>query len=241
MIRTRLGLLGLCAMLLGLMAFSASAAHAEENAHWWIVEKEGAALKELEAEVNLEIDSTHLTLHTIIAGVKVLFLCLGISAVKIKLQAKGVVGSGGKVKFSTCTTELNGAVSSACEPVNGTEKGVILTNAGHGLIVLHKLEPSGVKDDIVELLPDTGTTLATVVMGAECSIGTKVPIIGKLTLKDCQGLFLKHLVKHLIEEGPLTELWAISKTEEHKASILGSAWVFLIGVHEKMLFSGETA
>ena len=34
MIRTRFGLLGLCAVLFGVMAFGATAAHAEEGSHY---------------------------------------------------------------------------------------------------------------------------------------------------------------------------------------------------------------
>jgi hypothetical protein len=60
-------------------------------------------------------------------------------------------------------------------------------------------------------LPDTSETYATLEFGAECAIGEKVPVIGKLRYKDCENLALTHLVKHLVEVGPLTDLWTISK------------------------------
>src|SRR6187399_733876 len=229
MTRTRLGLLGLCAMVFGLMAFSASAAQAEVGAKWLFAEKEpnSGLIPFLEAEVGLETDTTAV-LHTKIAGVSVLYLCPIIEALNVILKANGSIGEGASIDFLNCVTHLNGVLSKVCEPVGG----VIKTNKGHGLIILHKLA-SGTVDDLLKILPDDvingkgekvkSETFATIEMGEECSIGTKVPVIGSATLKDCEGLFLKHLVKHLIEVGTwgveLTELWAISKTEEHKATI----------------------
>ncbi len=67
-------------------------------------------------------------------------------------------------------------------------------------------------------------------------------MIGSLTLKDCENLALTHLVEHLVEQfTPLTELWTISKTTEHKATLLGSAWAFLTGEHEGLKWSGDPA
>ena len=103
---------------------------------------------------------------------------------------------------------------------------------------MHELA-GGVKDDLLSILPDEGETFATIEMGPECAIGQKVNVIGKATLKDCEGLALTHLVKHLVEVGPLTELWVISKTPEHVATILGSVWAFLTGEHVGLKFSGD--
>jgi hypothetical protein len=99
---------------------------------------------------------------------------------------------------------------------------------------------------LISFLPDNvggkaSETLATIEMSEECAIGTKVPLIGKFTVKDCEGLSLKNLFEHLIEVGPLTELWTISKTAEHVATLLGSAWAFLYGAHLNKQFSGDPA
>jgi hypothetical protein len=242
MTRTKLGLLGLCAMVFGLMAFSASAANAETGAKWLYAEKvPGSNLVTLaeDPEIELEKNSAVNVLHSEILKIKVLFLCtdLKISGTP-KLTANGSISSG-KVLFSNCTTDLNGVVNTNCTPKDSTQAaGTILTKSLHSLIVLHEL--AGTKDDVLKLLPDEGETFATVEMGAACPIGTKVPVIGELTLKDCENLALTHLVKHLVEPfEPLTKLWTISKTEEHKATLLGSAWGFLKGKNEGYKFSGD--
>jgi len=241
--RARFGLLGLCAMVFGLLAFSATAAQAEVGAKWLFAEKEpnSGLIAFLEATIGLETEVSGV-LHTEISKTKVLFLCTTIQAENAVLKANGGIGTGAKIKFSGCTTDLNGATSKPCEPSNeGKEPGVIKTKLGHGLLILHKLA-SGTVDDLVSITPDVGETFATIEMGLECSIGQKVPVIGKATLKDCQGLGRSHLVKHLVEVGSkaeLTELWTISKTVEHEATILGSAWAFLTGAHEKIKFGGD--
>ncbi len=250
MIRTRFGLLGLCAVLFGVMAFGATAAHAEKGAQWLFAEK-GAGTKLvafLEAKVGLEAEeNVVLVLHTEILKLKVLFLCTAVKAVNAVLKANGSIGEGAKLLFSGCTTDLGGEPAPECTPKDKEdgEAGTIVTKPGHGLIELHELA-GGVKDDIVRILPDNvggkpSEVFATLELGPECSIGTKVNVIGKATLKDCEGLFLEHLVKHLVETGPLTELWTISKTAEHVATILGSVWAFLEGEHEKLKWSGDPA
>lgn len=252
MTRTRLGILGLFAVIFGMMAFGAGAAQAETGAAWLLAEKEpnSGLITFLEAAVELEAETTGI-LHSKIGGVAVLFECSKISTVNAKLLANGSIGEkegavkGSKIKFSGCITKLNTVTSAPCVPkAGGTEEGVINTNAGHGLIVLKKLTVEGkeVKDEVVQISPDTGETFATIEMGKECSIGTKVPVIGTAFLKDCAGAFLKHQVKHLTEvDGTFSELWVISKTAEHVASILGSAWAFLGGIHAGFKFSGDPA
>jgi hypothetical protein len=230
--------LALSAGVLGLLAFMASAASAETGAHIWVVNGSGEKV-ELSVSGGAELETTGVLL-TEILKIKVAFSCTAGSAIGLKTEANGTIGKGTKIKLSGCTTKLNGTLSSACEPRSQGEAGVILTNAGHGLVVLHKLE-SGISDQLFSVLPDEGETAAVIEMGPSCPLGTKVPVIGKGTLKDCEGLFSVNLVKHLAEEGPLTELWVISKTTEHKAVIEGSAWVFLTGEHAGLKFSGEAS
>jgi len=285
MTRTRLGLLGLCAIVFGMMAFGAGAAQAEVGAKWLILnstgelktdiklEPSGVIDLQLEATVGLEAVTTGV-LHSKIAGIAVLFECTTLTTVNATLKAQGSIGTGAKIKFSGCITKLNNVTSIPCEPnAGGKEKGVINTNAGHGLIVLHVVKDAEGKitlqDDLVSILPDNiingkgesekSEIFAVIEMGEECAIGSKVPVIGKATLKDCSDrlanekgekleingcekeLFLTHLVKHQVEIGPLTELWTISKTAEHVATILGSALAFLTGAHTGLKFSGDPA
>jgi hypothetical protein len=231
-----------------MMAFGAGAAQAETGAAWLLAEKEpnSGLIALLDAEVGLEKETTGI-LHSKILGIAVLFECEGIATVNAKLLPNGSIGektgtvSGSKIKFSGCITKLNGATSAVCEPnAGGTEKGVINTTAGHGLIVLHETVAK-VKTELTQILPDVGETFATIEMSKECAIGSKVPVIGKAFLEDCEGKFLTHLVKHLVQVGPLTELWTISKTAEHVATILGSSWAKLLGTHAGFKFSGDPA
>jgi hypothetical protein len=253
MTRSRLGLLALSAMVFGLMALGATGAQAEVGAKWLILTSTGVLKTgaELHASVNLKTDVNGV-LHSEILKIKTLFLCTTIEAVNAKLQEEGIIGStvvtnakglkegrGSKVKFSGCTTDLNGVAAPECTPEDKSAEGgpgTIVTKLGHALLKLH----SG--NDITKILPDEGETFATISLPAACPIGTSVPVIGSLALKDCENLALTHLVEHLVEAfTPLTELWTISKTEEHKATLLGSAWARLTLEHAGLKWSGDPA
>ncbi len=244
MIRSRFGLLGLCAVVFSVMAFNATTAQATSGAHWWILNSAGTVKTDaasLTAGVNFKKEIKFI-MHFKVFIVSVLIECETIEAIKANLLANGSIGEsagnvkGSQIKLTGCITKLNGATSAPCEPKNGTEKGVIVTKPSHGLIVLHE---GGV--ELIQILPDEGETFATITSGSECAIGEKVPIIGKAFLKDCLNLFRTHVVEHLIEIGPLTELFAISKTEEHRATILVSFWAFLTGTHLGLKWGGEAA
>ncbi|HWA53253.1 MAG TPA: hypothetical protein VG816_03685 [Solirubrobacterales bacterium] len=239
MTRTKLGLLGLCVVVLGLTAFSAGA-QATTGAKWLILNgkgeiKEGAVLH---ASLGAEAESVHI-LHTEILKVKVLFSCTAVKLINAKLLANGSVGEaegavrGSKILYSGCTTTLNGVSSPECTPKDAADgAGTIVSKAGHGLAFL-----GTAGEDLVKVLPDEGEVFAVFEFAATCSLGTKIPVIGKMVFKDCENLALTHLVKHLSEVGPGAELWVISKTEEHKTIILGSTWLFLTGEHEGLKFS----
>jgi hypothetical protein len=242
MTRTKLGLLGLCAVALSLMVFSAAGAQAEKGARWLILTS-GGVLKEgstLNAPLNVRKDifNSPFVLHSEILKIKVLFLCESISIANAKLLAEGSIGqapgfvSGSTITFSFCTTDLNGVFASECTPVGST----ITTNPGHALLVL-----GAAGERLVKVLPDIGETLATITLPAACPIGTKVPLIGKINLKDCENLMSTHLFEHLVEQGPGTELFTISKTAEHAATLLGSAWVALFGEDINLKWSGDPA
>lgn len=56
----------------------------------------------------------------------------------------------------------------------------------------------------VLVLPVTGETFASLILGtegeSECAIGEVLPVSGKLSAVDSNGLFTTHKVKHLIRE-----------------------------------------
>jgi hypothetical protein len=238
-------------MVLGLMAFGATGAQAEVGAKWIILNEknEPKTGAELNASVNLKTDVNGV-LHSEILKIKVLFLCTTIEALTAKLQEEGIIGSsvttvgglkegrGSQVKFSGCTTDLNGVETPKCiptDPVGGA--GTIITKLGHALLKLHE------GSDIVKILPDTGEEFAAIktgpATGNECPIGTNVPVIGSLALRDCKGEGRTHLIEHLVEQfEPLTKLWTISKTTEHVATLLGSAWARLTEGHAGLKWGG---
>jgi hypothetical protein len=249
MTRTKLGLLSLCVVAFGLMAFGATGAQAEGN--WLILNAVGIvktgvelpAVLELEKDKNVE-GVEHFVIHSEVLHIKTLYLCSNIKLQNAKIFGVGAIGkgpgeeSGARLLLSGCKTFLNGAVAPECEPKSSEGAGTILTSAIHGLALLHQLAVSGVKDDVIKILPDAGETYAVVETGAACPTGSKVPLLGELTLQDCQSLALVHLIKHLLEPfEPLTKLWVISKTTEHVATLLGSAWAFLGGEHKNLEWS----
>jgi hypothetical protein len=230
MIRTKLMLLGLCAALFGVMAFGASGAQA---AKWLILTSGGVAKtgEELKAAVGGEVDTTPV-LHTEVLKDKYLVECTGFTTVGVNLEGEGKVTEGGKVEFTGCTGKINGVANSNCNPKSsGKPEGSVLTNEGKGQLVLRE----GVGETKLE--PKTGTTFATLEMKEACPIGEKLPINGVLYLSDSH--LETHEVKHLIVEGAGTEMWATAnKTEEHKATITGSGWVFLTLEHSGLAWDG---
>lgn len=241
--RSRTGATACCLgiLLLLAMAFAGSQAHAEAGAKWFVVNAKGELVEVKSGGLTPSIQLTSVEanerLLTKIAGISVEKKCTGYELRNAKLEGEGKISSNTKVRFTGCVVLLNGVVTPACEPHTGAEKGVLESKATKGLLVLHKLA-SGEKDAIVQVEPTEGETFMVVELGAECAIGNKVPIIGKITLKDCENHLTTEQAVHLVEEGPLTEVWVISKTAEHKIVFDGSALGELGGEHKGLKVSG---
>jgi hypothetical protein len=239
MIRTRPGLLGLCAVVFGVMAFSASTAQAEAGAKWLILKTVGGVhLTEAEIETNKErviseTENKTTSLLTKILGLKIELLCTAEELIDALLGPSGSIKNGAKVKFTGCVArEANAglAVLEGCEPHSaGAAIGTIETKPGHSLVSLHTLT-NGVKHDLITLLPDAGEELVDILMGEECAVGEKIPIFGKLAKWDCTESALSHAVTHLVTEfKPGTKLYVISDTVEHlETTIDGSANLKLV-------------
>lgn len=250
--RLRLKVLGLCALALGLMAIgTAGVAQAEPGAYWGYLDAQNKLIKfgpGLEPELGFEIEELkdptdpgkHLVLLTEIFKQKIAILC-GELLSDLKLKAEGLVL--GLLTFHKCILKINGVTSVPCEPSFGGSKGLIKTLELHGLILLHKLEPSGEKHDVVEFKPHVGSNaIAHIKLGEECAIGEEILLNGTFAFQDCQKEFLVHKVVHLWEEfAPLTKLWVISNTLEHKTTIDGSVNVFLTGAHAGLRWAGTPA
>jgi hypothetical protein len=235
MFRTKLGLkvLGLCALVMGVMAIG-SAGSAQATGCWGYINPTTTKLecfsKTLEATPAFAIENKTATL--LISSQNFAFLCTEMALVEGgQLSAEGTVLPG-RVKFKGCVTLINGVISKVCEPFDASngEKGVILTDKVHALLILHKLEPSGVVDPMLLVLPDTvgSENLAKLVLGPECSVGEEIIIKGHLDLVDCQGLLGTHQVTHLWEESKTLQLM---KVGINKASLDGSVNVMLAAPH----------
>jgi hypothetical protein len=225
-------LIGLLALAFGLTAFDASVAQAEPGAFW---EVNGAVLTK-SASAQAKNDTFHNTFITTVGTSKVEILCGPIKFVSMTLAG---TGASGKIHYGECEIFLNGALNSRCTPKSpGASLGLIESNPLKGLLKLHEL-PSGAKDDILELSPESGTAFFTLETGALCPIGSKFDITGsRLALKDCKNELLINKIEHLFEEDK--ELPGLL-FGGNPMIIDGSFWMFLNGSNLGQTFSGHPA
>jgi len=236
-----LRIVGLCmAAALSLMAFAVASAQAEVGSHWNVngssISKE---LVEKGVVPEAELENSHGVLLSHALGKELNILCTAVHFEEARLKLEG--SSLGKIEFTGCRITTNGGeVLPACEPKTGGKAGVVLTVLLKDLIILHE-GPEGYD----RLEPEEGTRFVIIETSASCAFGEKIPIIteaGKgFVFKDCNLEGRVEKVTHLTEEGPLTKLWTISKTEEHEAHIDGSANVFLTLEHKGLKWSGTPA
>jgi len=234
MIRSRSGLktLGLGLVVLGLMAFTASAAQASS----WMVA--GKTLTGTEtAKVEASIVAPSASLLTKIAGTEFQFTCTGGTLKNTKLEKEGKLSEGGSVRFTGCTTstrksELESYKEQAsCAPYNKPEKleekGVIETLEGKGQLQLHS---TGEGVTIIEGKTGGLTGHLATISLPECAIAEEVKVFGKLSVVDSggsAGLEAEVKVHKIKEFAPLTHLYVETDTAEHKAKIDGEAEVKL--------------
>jgi len=210
--KNRFRALGLCTMVLGLMAFSTASAQAELKNHWQVngTVVSGAASHAVEVE---KIENETASLLTTINKTSVKFLCKSAKLNGVSLITEGKLTEG-TVTFHSCVTYLNGVLSPPCEPFTGANKGLIVSEKGKGLLALHE-------GQLLTVITPVGVNFGTIFLGEECAIGEEVPVTGKLTLKDTEVGVEK--TTHLISEGPLTSLTALG----NPATIEGAAIVKL--------------
>lgn len=248
--KVRFKVLGLCAVVLGLMAFSAGVAQAEEGANWKVAGSNVTTALLPSVDIG-EIEEGKASLLTEISGAKVRYECKTAKLIGVKLELNGSLTNGGKVKFTECETFLNGALSAVCVPkTTGLANGEIESLAGKGLLVLHK-NAAGENEGLTRIEPKEGETFLTLKHSPPCALPENVPVRGKLFIKDCKPKaeptnpcvngVTEERVSHLIVQGPLTHLWVISLTPEHAANIDGSATAILVGglpTHAGLEWSG---
>jgi hypothetical protein len=239
--RLRFKAFGLCALVLGLMAFAASAAQAEPEARWMVAGAniEGATevpiAEELEIEKLEDIKNPgkHLVLLTKILGILTHILCTTAKLINAKLIKEGGVSAGGKVQFGGCGTflEESSTASAPCLPKTAGVNDIIETNKGKGLLKLF----GGVGETLI--MPEEGETLAIVESSAECAVGQKIKMTGHIVIKDCKNIKTEE-VGHLIE---VDNVNSTLKASGQKAEIHGSAIVKLAGSGLGKLWSGLPA
>jgi hypothetical protein len=208
---------------------------------WWVASADAATLPS-GIQVT-KLTTAKATLKTKIGGAEVKFTTsTAPELVGVKLEGEGKLTTGGQVKFTGLTTELSGKASAPCTPLgtagNDSTLGSITSNKTKGNLVSHG------GDGVVQVLPETANTFGKLFFGEECSLPEEVPLITKS--KEAKGLVLKdplgigsELKEHEIAElAALTELWVISETVEHKATVEGKAAVGLTGAHSGLAWRG---
>lgn len=217
--RTGLKLLGLCLLTSALMAFSANAAQASS----WMVNGKTisttAENKELEGKFGV-----HITLLFKFGFIKINVLCQFGTLLNAKLEPAGAISEASKnakIDLGGCTVTLNGKEAAKCVPTAiGKAAGTIETNEFYGLLQLHS-DGSGV----IVITPKTGTTFATIHMGAGCAIGEEVSIFGSLALHDVglgtgkDELEVERAEHGFAEFAPLTALKATNSESESGLTI----------------------
>lgn len=241
MIRSKLGFLGLCTLVLSVMAVSASSTQAAFS--WLIWNTLGENPKELKASVFGETDNTDLTLLTKVAGLMTSITCSSFKFVGLNLETGGTLTTGFKVKYTGCEVYEGGALGKElkCNVFSlGKENGTIETNALKGTLALHTLAGGGT-EVLAKIEPEAGTALASI-LTEECVLPEVNPLNGVLYIKDCEKKALVNSIKHLIEQGPLTSLYIGADTAEHlETSLVGSARALLLGDHPGHLWAGMDA
>jgi hypothetical protein len=218
------------ASLAYVVAFSVGGVQATEPPTWMLnpyLTEPGPALP---VALATKAEGTLALTSKVLGGTTLEISCTTMTSEGTLLEAEGK--SSGKLAFSGCVAKLGGVTSKNCEPQIGAEKGVIRTNALKGSIVLNEGTP------LYKIEPVTGTTLATSTSTEACAFGEKAPIGGTFYAKDSNGKFEVEELSHKFQEGPLTKLWVLSETAEHKATISGSVGVSLSGEHLNRWWSG---
>jgi len=229
--RSRIGLktVVLCALLVGVMAISASGAQAA-TPEW--MNGHGENLSG-EPAISGSLENADATLLTKINGLDIDILCTVGNFVGVNLKALGTT-SVGTVKFTGCKIyeltlnakeEVTGKIELACnvKSTGAPNVGEIVTKEGHGQLELQESVP------VTLVVPQTGEEFARIHTEG-CVLPETIPVIGKLALKDCENKAEIEQATHLVVEGPGSGLFVINTTNmEHLAKLDGSANVSLTG------------
>lgn len=218
--------LGLCVLLLSVMAISAGGAQAAPE---WMENGANIVGATQSSTVKIELDP-NVNMLTKINTFPIEFTCTAATMSGFKLTAGGNT-TNGTVKFTGCKVfRVEGGVPKelACNLHSaGEPAGTVKTKNLHADLVLH--EKGEVKKRPVSLVkPEIGTEMARL-LTEKCVLPEAIPVVGGLEAQDCENHYELEQVVHLfIEEPDLTELFVINTTEaEHKAKLDGGAKISL--------------
>lgn len=243
--RTKLGFkaLGLCALVMGVMAIGTTgAAQAETGACWGYINT-SAQLKcfgEGGLEAGVKFAFTNNTGTLLIENLNFEVLCTAGEIINGgKLTSNGSVTLG-QVKFTGCIglsktpTLTKLAACTPTDPVGGA--GTIITEKATGLIRLHEGEPTVLLNDDPEV-PEKDV-LARIFLGEECSVGEELIVSGELVISDTGGKagFETHALTHTSAEFAKLQLM---KVGVNKATIDGSAVFSLTSPHNELKWAGK--
>jgi hypothetical protein len=256
MIRSKLGVLTFCIVMLGVMAIFAGLAQASSfvklvldkdntlleiveagTSTWLILNSSGTTATELKALLVGEKDSEDLTVVTHLLGRLFWVTCTNFELVGVNLEKEGKLTTGSKIVFTGCEAYGKGPLT---EPLNcklhstGKAAGTIETNKLKGELVLHK----GESKLLMKIEPEVaGGTLKTF-LTEECVMPESNSLKGRLYLEDSLEQITTHAVKHLLVQNPLTFLYVGTDTVEHlETSLNGSVWVKLGAAHTGLKWS----
>src|SRR6476469_9656292 len=136
MARTKLALLGLCAVVVGMMAMHASAAQGA-TLSWLVLNSAHTVATELKAELIGEIDSSSIKLNTEMAGLTPLFTCNAFAFTALLFAAAGQFIAAGAIILAGCVPVNHKGESYKCTVKStGAPAGTIKSNELKGGLVL---------------------------------------------------------------------------------------------------------
>src|SRR6476469_7711981 len=228
MTRTKLGLLGLCAV----MAMSVGAAQGATY-KWLILTSSKTTATELKASVAGKAESTHLVFDGEVAGLKIAITCTSFTLTNFNLEIGGKLTEGGKATYTGCKVYKTAPLTEEYKctvKTTGAAVGTIETNENKGQLTLNEGELQ------MKIEPKAGPTgnFATLRFeGAECVLPELNQLHGTIYFKDGEGSLTKHKLEHLIEasKSSLLYIGGHSGKQLEVTKILGNAWFSLTAEH----------
>jgi hypothetical protein len=242
MLHLKRGLFGLCIVVLGAMAMTASAAQGALS--WLILNKAKTEATSLKATLVAKTDSTHLTWEGEVAGLKVAVTCTGVTFKGLSLEIGNKITEGGSAVFTGCKVfktsplaeEYKCSIHSPGAAIGTSETGQL-----KGELVLLEGE---VQLRIEPIAGPTGNWKTFRFEGSECPLPELNQMHGTIYLKDFQGFATTHKLEHLLEvvvKSTALYVGGHSTKQLEVTKLLGSVWAGLAGAHSGLEWAGMDA